>query len=302
MPNNIDKSKVDSFIPEVWADAALLSLRAQLGLANTVNRDYEDEVSTFGDKVRIPQTGSLSANDKSANSSVTKQNPADSEVTVDLNKHKEATFAVEDPARVESRPDLLQSYMEEAMIAVAEQVENDCAAQVSNFSNSVGDGSSDLSLTNIRDARKNLSDNRVPQANRYLALDPAQYNAFLGTNNIAFSDRYGNNNAIQEGQFGTLYGFNVIEWLFANTNTTPSPDELENAAYHPNAMTLVTRPLPVTNSPGVEQGRSTYQDLSVRVTRSYDKDELAYQITVDILYGVSTLRADHGVLCKSQTS
>ena len=51
---------VDTFIPEVWAAELLVALKAEhvFGQGNLINRDYEGEISDFGDTVHI---NSLSA-------------------------------------------------------------------------------------------------------------------------------------------------------------------------------------------------------------------------------------------------
>jgi len=185
--------------------------------------------------------------------------------------------------------------------ALAEDVETEVAKTAGNLTTKVGDGGSNITLQDILDARKELSSKKVPQSQRFLPLDPAQYNVLLSENNIAFSNRYGDNSAIQQGQFGTVYGFNAVDWNYAQTNTSPSPNELNNLALHRDALTFVNRPLPV-DGVGVDQSRADYQNLSLRVTMSYSHEYLGWMVTLDILYGVSVLRDDHGVILATQTS
>ena len=301
MPTNLTKSNQSNAIPTLVANRALTELRTRIPLASNINRDYEQDVRTSGGTVEVDQPGSYSANDKSQGSDVTRQNPSDSKISVPINNHKEVTFSLEDTAAIQAEPNLLNAHMENSIIALATAVEEDVAAQASNLTNKVNDGNSDLTLSDVRSARSTLSNNDVPSDQRFLALDTSQYDVFLGTDNLAFSERYGDNTPIQDGRFGKLLGFNAIDWNHANTNTTPSPNELENLAIHKNALTFVNRPLPL-NGVGVDQSRVDYQGLSLRVTMHYDPNALATQVTVDILYGVSVLRDDHGVILASQTS
>ena len=125
---NITTSLVDDSIPTIIAAQALGYLRANTVLARLVNRDYDNEVATFGQTIKIPYGGALSVNDKSADTAVTRQTPADSVYTLTLNKHKEVTFLIEDIAKAFARPDWFSTYAADAMSVMAEQIDSDIAA------------------------------------------------------------------------------------------------------------------------------------------------------------------------------
>jgi len=68
---NVTTTLVADSTPAIVAAEALGYLQANTVLANLVNRNYENEVAEFGSSVKIPYGGTLSANDKSADTVIT---------------------------------------------------------------------------------------------------------------------------------------------------------------------------------------------------------------------------------------
>jgi len=279
-------------IPEVWANKALGYLPKYLNLINTVTVDFDaDEIRKYGDRVNISIRGSLSANDKAQNSDVTKQTPSDDEVVVTLNRHKEVTFSPEDVARAFSKPNVIEGYMEDAAMVLAEAVEDSLAALYASAGNAV-DAGTDISLADLRGGRRLLVTNKVPQnAPLYAWLDE------YGVEDLPLTDAsvLGSAAPVIDGSIAKLGGFNIFESQMVKTSGTPS-------TYHPmlyakSAMGLAVRPLPMDAETfgGAKQAvvNDPQTGLSIRVTMSYDANALAPQITLDVLWGVQVLRAEH---------
>src|SRR5256885_13331361 len=96
MAGNITSVELNDSIATIIAAEALGYLQANTVLAQLVSRDWDDEIAQAGQGIRIPFTGSLSANDKTEGAVVTLQNAGDTKVDVDLNKHKEVSLLTED--------------------------------------------------------------------------------------------------------------------------------------------------------------------------------------------------------------
>lgn len=297
MATTIDKGNVDSFIPTIVAQDALNKLSAPINLTQFINKDFSLDLATAGDVVRVAKTGSLSVNDKAANTEVTRQAPEDSNITVTLDKHKEVTFMVEDVAQIESRPDVIQEYLQDAILEVMEQMEQDGFVIGQSLTNTVTGTAyeSNLELADIRTARKDLTDNRAPMTNRALFLDTEQYNVLLATSDVSYLQNYGNNSAIADGMVPTLYGFQVYESLFVQNASSPTAG-VDNLALHRNALTMVSRALPTYgNGNGVRQTLLTRDGMPpIRITQHYDPNLLGLQVTVDALYGHAVLRNELG--------
>ena len=298
---DITKASASPFIPQIWANTALEILRSKIVLAKLVTRDSDIAAFQVGDTLNIPYPGSFTANDKAANTPVTLQVPTATTTTVTLNKHKEASFLVEDAVRATANQDVMARYMEAAVIPIAEQIETDLLALGSTFTSSVGTYGTDLTAATIRSARKVLNDNKAPQEGRAIVVSDKDEIALLGDsalqNYFAFSQTQG----VAEGSIGRLYGFDIYQSQLVPTSGT-SPVNTKNIAFHPSAMILAMRGLPEA-VPGSGAQTSVVNDpvsgLSLRVTIAYNAANLGHQVTVDVLYGVAKLRDEKGVLVKS---
>jgi len=295
MANTIDKSLVNSFIPELWANEALTLLPSYLNLARTVNRNYDNKPAKVGDTITIPKTGALTANDKAANTAVTLNNPADSEVSISLDTHKEVSFSVEDVAKAQANQSVIQRYMGDAVITLAESIEEDLAGLYSSAGSTVSAGSS-VADADMLSARKELVDNKLPKvAPRFGYFDSAGVNDLLALGKFtAVRDYAQSGSPVETGELGTIYGIKIFESQMVETSGSPST--YHALVYGPDAMVLAMRPLPMEGN-GMGARQTVVADpnsgLAIRVTMSYDASYLATQVTVDALYGVSVLRSEH---------
>lgn len=85
-----------------------------------------------------------------------------------------------------------------------------------------------------------------------------------------------------------------------NDTINPLPGGSYNWAFHRNAVALVTRPLalPMPGT-GVRAGIANYNNLSMRVTMTYDSDLQGTKVTVDTLMGVKVLDQNLGAVMLS---
>lgn len=291
---NITTTAAASAIPTIVAAKALGRLKSNLVLANIVNRDYDNEVAQFGQTINVQQRGSLSVNDKAADTVVSLQAPTTSSIAVTLNKHKEVSFAVEDVAIMMARPDLITGYAEDAAVAIAEQVEIDLAALYSGFSQTQS-ATSGLTETHFRECQRLLNAAKAPQVERYAVLHEDAYKEASDIEKLINRDYQGDMamDAIKAGYLGMLSGFNVV----LSQNIRVASSQCKNLFIQKNAAVLATRPMRRTvPGRGVEQVTMNMGGLGLRVTMSYDHDHLAEKMTIDLLYGVAELRDSHGVV------
>lgn len=285
-----------TFIPEIVANKALGLLEAELHLAKNVARHYEYTPAKEGDKMIVPKRGTLKANSKVSGSSVKLQNPTADSVEVTLDQHYEVTFALEDILRTTAKGEIEidEGYIADAIQVLGEKIETSLANLVTSLSNTRGTVATDINDTVLLQCRGDLSDNRAPKKDRFLYLEPDQINAILKLDKFVNTEKYGSNMPIMEGEFGMIYNFRVFESLFTKT-VTGSPTAKHNIAMHRNAMVLASRPLKEPKGAGVTVGYVERNGIMMRVLYSYNADQLADQITIDTLFGVSTLRPELGV-------
>lgn len=297
---NITVTEAANFIPEIWAAQALGRLRATTVMARLVNRNFDDEVAKFGDLIHIPKRGTLSVNNKVANTAVTLQTPSASVIDVTLNKHKEVSFLVEDIAKAQSRPDIIQGYIEDGIGVIAEQIDADLLALYSGFSatpiDSTG-GSGGVTSGDIVSARRLLNKNKAPMTDRHIVWHPDAEAELLENEKFVSANWDPNNvSALREATIGRKYGFDH----YVDQLVVEAGGEAKNIAFHRDAMVLVTRPLPmVPDGFGAKSAVMSEDGVGIRVTWSYNPSHLGIQVTLDLLYGVAELRDEFAVVLRS---
>lgn len=293
---NITTTEVGDSLATIIAAEALGRLRSNTIISRLVARDWDNEVATYGQVVKIPVRGALSVNDKAANTVYTLQTPDDSAISVTLNKHKEVSFVIEDLAAALARPDFLMGYIDDGIVALAEQIDGDLAALYSGFSQSVDASSTagPLDSTDFIEARRLLSVAKASFAGRVAVLHPTAAAELLTDTKFTNRDYRGpaEESALVNGFLGNYAGFTVYEDQNVKTATTN-----KNLFFQKNAMVLVTRPLPAPQGgTGVITKTMDEDGVGIRVMISYQHTLGGHMVTLDCLYGVAELRDNHGVV------
>ena len=281
------------FIPTIIAQKAIGRLGSYLNLARTVSKDSEWTTAKEGQVIRVPVRGAVTANDKTAGSNFTKQNPTATDVSVTLNKHKEVTLTIDDVIKVLENQDTQAGYAEDGAIALSESVESSLAELHPSLTNVVTwDRTSTTTIdTSLLRIRKKFSDNKVPKTEpRYFYVDPTVFNDLLSVDKFTRFDARGQNSAISEALVIKTYGFEIHESQLIEK--TGSPAAYHNLAYTRNAMVLASRPLEKP-MPGTGVLSQVVVDQSVGIAMRtlfwYNADLGAHQLTLDLLFGVAVL-------------
>jgi hypothetical protein len=300
---DIGRTALAPYIPTIIAQTSLEILRANITLAKLVTRDSDVDGGSFkvGDTLSIPYPGTMVANDKTLNTGVTLQVPTATTTSVVLNKHKEATFLLEDVAKALANQDVLQRYATAAMIAIAEQIENDLFALYSTFTGSLGTSGTDITAGTIRSLRKLLNDNKAPKPGRSLVVSDKDEIALLADTTLQSYFAFAKPETVAEGSIGRLYGFDIYQSQLVPA-IAGAPVSTKNLAFAPGAMILAMRGLPqVPEGAGAVSSVVTdpVSGLTVRVIMAYNPSMLGTQVTVDVLYGVARLRDALGTVALS---
>lgn len=296
---NITTTEAADFIPEIVAAEALGYLAANTVMVPLVNRDYENEVASYGDTVNVTQRGDLSVNLKAANTATIKQTPTGTKVAVVLDRHAEISFLLEDPARAMSRPDILNGYISDALRVHAESIDSYLLGKYTGFSTTPVDatgGSGGIVASTVTEARRLFNIARVPQAGRNIVWHPDAEAELLEVEKFTSSDFGDDGSAVREAFIGRKYGFNHLMSQLVPEAT----GEAKNLAFHRDALMMVTRPLPAPEEGmGVRSAVMSENGVGLRVLMGYNLDHLAYQVTIDILYGAAELRDAFGLTIRS---
>ena len=293
---NVTTSEVGDSLATIVAAEALGRLRSNSILSRLVARDWDANVASYGQVVKIPFRGSLSVNDKAANTVYTLQAPDDTAISVTLNKHKEVSFLIEDLAAALARPDFLMGYIDDAVIAIAEQIDGDIAALYSGLSQSIDASgvAGPLDSSDFIEARRLLSVAKAPMTDRVAVLHPTAAAELLADAKFTNRDYRGpaEESALKTGFLGQYAGFTCYEDQNIKVSTTQ-----RNLFMHKNAFCLVTRPLPAPQTgTGVITKVMDEDGVGLRVMISYQHTYGGHMVTIDTLYGVAELRDNHGVV------
>ena len=115
----------------------------------------------------------------------------ETDTTINLNKHKEASFLIEDIVKVQANYNLMAEYTQKAGFAIAKQIDTDLLSEYSNLTTTdVGDYGTDISDGVILEAINILDLNDVPDTERYIVLWPTQKNVLMGLDKFVKSDYF----------------------------------------------------------------------------------------------------------------
>ena len=295
MASTLDTTGLANFIPEIWANTALEVLRNQIVLAKLITKDSDVTGSfTVGDILNIPVPGAFTANDKTAGTVVTLQNPSADKVSVTLNKHKEVSFVVEDVVRAQANQDTVSTHVRQGAVALAEKIETDLLGLYSGFSSApVGTPGVAASSASLLNLRQQLNTNKAPTDGRFVIVGAAGEVDLLGDSGLATYFANSKTDAMSRGMIGSVYGLDV----YMSQLVPASGAGATGIAGTADLGVLAMRALPTTTAPGVSQMvmRDPVSGLVIRQTASYDTDLLGMKITLDVLYGYSELRDACGV-------
>lgn len=295
MANEIITPLVGVAIAKLVASYVMPALRPVFVMAELVNRDFSADLQSEGDTITVPMAPIMTANVLAEAGSVQLQNPALGSVDITLTQHVESSFFIPDHTRILARPDLIQTYMTSAVLAVANQIETDLMNQFPYLTYNSTQGTQGTPLTEaVIDATESaLFAAKVPEGEpRNLVVSATAYSDLRQI--PRFTERRmigGVGEAMRTGTLSEIKNFRVVR-----SQLTPVISSTQYClAFHRDALALVTRRLP-SIPPGFGAVSEYVEDggYGFRVVLSYNPNELGVQCTVDCLYGVGVLRNEFG--------
>jgi len=172
---------LEQFIPEIWSGELLERLRKAHVFGFVANRDYEGEISQFGDIVRINTIGLIDVSDYTPNSTtLTVQTIDDAQTQLKINQRKYFAFKVDDVDSAQTKPKIMQSAMREAAWSLRDQQDQYIASLYTDAGITSGLGTEgtpiDITSVNITEymglVSQKLSENDVPLETRWMIVPP----------------------------------------------------------------------------------------------------------------------------------
>jgi len=281
----------DVFLPEVWSRETQRATEAALVLANLVKR-FDSELTDGGDLLRVPLVSNLTANSKAANTQVTLNAPTETAFTMNINRHFEASYLVEDRLKAQSKYNLMEQYSGKAGYAIGQRIDTDVAGLYSGLSQTVGNATTDITDANIVRAIQYLDDADAPQTERYFVIKPAglahirqidkfsRFDALGIVPSVQTSGGLANGGSVvrrigPNGFVGTIY--NLETYMSTNlTEESGTSDTIHNLLFHKEAFAL-----------GMQ--------LKPRMQFQYKQEYLGTLATTDALWGFAEYRWDYSM-------
>lgn len=166
-----------NFIPTIWSARLLANLDKSLVALQFVNRDYEGEISAFGDTVKINQLGDITIKDYTGADIDDPEELDSTQTTLIIDQAKYFNFAVKDIDQAQANVNLVDGSMQRAAYAMADVVDQDIfGVMVNEATNKVGSQSTPVEITvknaydKLVDLSVALDEKNVPKAGRKICL------------------------------------------------------------------------------------------------------------------------------------
>ena len=213
---------LDNFTPEIWSGAVLLSYEKSLVAAALCVREYEGEISGYGDRVRINSISDPTISSYTKDTDINTPealNAADQVLVVDQAKY--FNFQVDNIDEVQNRPNALAAGTRRAGYKLADTVDQfilGLFAQGSG-SNLLGTDGAPLTPTAntagtamyeyMVDAGKLLTQSNAPTEGRWFVVTPAAYALLQKDNRFVANGGAATLEIVHNGNVGRAAGFDI---------------------------------------------------------------------------------------------
>jgi len=208
---------LDNFIPQVWSARLLETLQKAHVFANVVNTDYEGEISSYGDTVKINTIGKISVGDYTKNDPMGEPEELDDAQTIlKVDQAKYFHFFVDDIDQAQQKPKVMDAAMQEAGYSLADEADK----HIADFHSEAGaEVEKDMSNHDdiydvIAETGEELDKKNVPREGRWLVIPPFANTSMVIAGIMETAGSIDANQLNQDGYVGRLLGFNI--WMSNN--------------------------------------------------------------------------------------
>lgn len=237
---------ITTFIPEVWAARLLEHYNRNLVFGALVNRNYEGDISQYGDTVHINSLEDVTVKDYTPNTEIDDPEQLDTTEQLLLIDHgKYYNFYVDDVDKVQARGDLMDTAMRSTARLIAEDTEAfilgkmvEAAGIKTGLTGAVDKDTVYAAIIAIKTAMDNAN---VPREGRWLVVPPVVEGLLLQNNLVVSSNGQTTTNDLTGGKVGRVGGFDVRvstlltdKMVASNNESTTFANQLtETVAYRP---------------------------------------------------------------------
>lgn len=208
------------FQPEVWAATLLTTLEKSLVYAGApcVNRNYEGEISAFGDTVHITSVASPSIVDYAKDTDLTVEVLTDSEQTLVIDQAKAFAFEIDDIDARQARNGgaLMTDAANQAAYGLRDVADQYVAKKMALAATNRLGVIDATTATNVYDALivpagVKLDEANIPTEGRWLVIDPATHGKLLLDSRFIKANESGSTAGLRNGFVGEAGGFTILK-------------------------------------------------------------------------------------------
>ncbi len=165
----------NNFKPEVWTELTNRNLNKELVFGALANRNYEGKIENYGSSIRVPSIGSVTVGDYTG-ADITFQEDTGAYQTININKAKYFALKMDDVDKAQAIPGVMEGLTEQAVYEMADVVDTELAKLYSKCKNKVVGTIGTNKVTHlILNLAKQMDEDNVPSANRWLVVSPEVY-------------------------------------------------------------------------------------------------------------------------------
>lgn len=211
-----------NFIPTIWSAQLLISLKKSLVYAaeGIINRDYQGEITAYGDTVKINMVGAITVGDYNRNTNIgDPETLTDSSRTLLIDQSKYFNFQVDDLDKAQQNPKVMQQAMVEAAYALRNTADQFVAAKYvdADPSTAIGSDGTPYAFTGVTDAYEQLvnlsvklDEANIPEEGRWVIIPPFMEGMMLKDNRfVQYTPTQDNTRT--NGRIGRAAGFEILK-------------------------------------------------------------------------------------------
>ena len=212
---------IRQFVPTIWSAKLFQELDKAHVLVARCNRDYEGEITAYGDQVKINAIGDITVGDYAPNvTEIDTQELSAAQTILTIDQSKYFSFAIDDVDRAQTKPKVMAEAMRKSAVALSNVADQLIAGFYSQAGVTVASTSVTTAnaLSIMADAGKALDENDVPLGGRWMVIPPWFHaklvlNKILETDGSVVADA-----AYTNGFVGRAFGFDI----YMSNNLTTS--------------------------------------------------------------------------------
>lgn len=211
---------INNFIPKIWSAKILQNLQKSLvyGQTGVINRDYEGEISQFGDTVHINSIGPVTIGNYTKNTNISDPETLnDSQRSLVIDQAKYFNFQVDDVDKAQQKPKVMGEAIREASYGLRDAADKYIASLYTGVAtgNTIGDDTTPVvpTKTDIYDYFVDLAilldDAKISREGRWTIVPPWVYGLLQKTDQFTHATAAGDD-VIRNGVVGSVAGFTVL--------------------------------------------------------------------------------------------